>query len=96
MDNLAWRQQVGARLLQSFTALGKKPADICKLFGLSQQRMSNYINGKRPLDIEVAMKLYARFGLTLDWLYLGDIRSLPYDLAQRIVPFEGESDRAPN
>lgn len=91
-----WQQQVGVRLAQSIVAIGKKPADIARLFQISQQRLSNYINGSRPLDIEIAMKLSARFGITLDWLYLGDIRSLPYELAQKIVPFEGDSGRAPH
>jgi transcriptional regulator with XRE-family HTH domain len=84
----AWRKMVGRRLEQSLIAIGKKPAEIARLFGISQQRLSNYITGARPLDIEVAMKLSARFGITLDWLYMGDIRSLPYEIAQRIVPIE--------
>lgn len=96
MDDKVWKQQVGARLAQSIAAVGKKPADIAKLFTISPQRLSNYIKGKRPLDIELAMKLSARFGFTLEWLYLGDARSLPYELAQKVVPFEGGKVRAPH
>lgn len=96
MDVELWKRQVGDRLAQSISAIGKKPADIAKMFGISQQRLSNYIRGERPLDIVLAMKLSARFGFTLEWLYLGDIRSLPYELAQKIVPFEGGAGHVPN
>lgn len=91
--NQKWQQEVGGRLGQVIVALGKKPADIARLFGKSQQLISNYIRGERPLDIELAMKLYARFGITLDYLYIGDVKGLPYELAQRIAPVGGEDVR---
>lgn len=94
--DLRWQQQVGIRLQQSLIAIGKKPAEIARNFGVSQQRLSNYMTGARPLDIDLAMKLSARFGITLDWLYMGDMKSLPYELAQRIVPIGEENRRAPN
>lgn len=89
-----WRQDVGVRLQQAINAIGKKPADIARMFNMSQGRLSNYARGTRPLDIEFAMNLYARFGITLDFLYLGDMKSLPFELAQRIVPIGGEDRRA--
>lgn len=91
-----WRQQVGLRLAQSIAAIGKKPAEIARLLEISPQRLSNYVTGRRPLDVEVALKLSARFGITLDWLYMGDIRTLRYELAQRIGPIGGETDSRPN
>lgn len=92
----AWRQQVGVRLQQSLVAINKKPAEIARLYKMSQQRLSNYMTGARPLDIELAMNLSGRFGITLEWLYMGDMKSLPYDLAQRIVPIDEEHRHAAN
>lgn len=88
-----WKQQVGARLSRAIAALGHKPAHIARTFKISQQRLSNYVNGIRPLDIEIAMMLSARFGITLDWLYMGDIRGLPFELAQKIALSRGETER---
>ena len=91
-----WRKMVGQRLAMGIAALGKKPADIARLLGISQQRLSNYINGRRPFDITFAMQLCDRFGLTLDWLYRGEMAGLPYDLAQKMVPLAGDEGRLHN
>lgn len=88
-----WQQEVGARLRQAILALGKKQVDIANILGISPGRLSNYIRGERPLDIEQAIKLAGRFGITLDFLYIGDVRGLPYELAQRIAPIGGENVR---
>ena len=85
VENSLWRRQVGERLANSIAATGQKPADIARLFGVSPQRLSNYMAGSRPLDVALAMNLSDQFGITLDWLYLGDHRSLPYEMAQKIA-----------
>lgn len=92
----AWRLEVGSRLLQGINAAGKKPSEIARLFGISQARLSNYIRGVRPLDIELAMFLSKRFGIKLEWLYMGDIGSLRFDLAQKITPIEEGERGAPH
>ena len=90
-----WRKMVGQRLEMSIAAMGNKPAEIARLLGITQQRLSNYITGSRPLDIAIAIQLCQRFGLTLDWLYIGDMAGLRFDLAQRMKPTGGEGDPAP-
>lgn len=44
-----------------------------------------------PLSREVAFTLVKRFGVSLDWLYLGKIEALPTELARRL----GELDPPP-
>lgn len=92
----AWRRGVGNRFRLSIAAIGKKPADIARLYGKSQQLISNYIRGERPLDVELAVKLHARFGITLEWLYLGDMKGLPYELAQKMMPISEEERSTAN
>lgn len=80
----AWKKAVGARLVEGRDALGRSQANVAKALKISPQRLSNYETGSRPLDIELAVKLCDRFGLTLDYLYRGQIYGLPRELADRI------------
>lgn len=42
------------------------------------------------------MFLSKRFGIKLEWLYMGDIGSLRFDLAQKITPIEEGERGAPH
>lgn len=53
---------------------------VCTLIGCAENAFSQYRGGDRPLPIEVADGLCMHFGLTLDWLYRGDPRSIDLDL----------------
>ena len=79
-----WIAQVGERLVRGLWAVNKKPAEICRLFDIKPAAWSNYANGVRPLDVEVAIKLAKKFGFTLDWLYMGVEYNLPSHLSARI------------
>ncbi len=48
--------------------------------GLEQSLYNRFETGKRLLTLQAAMKLCARYSLTLDWLYRGDPSGLPYKL----------------
>lgn len=80
----AWKKAVGARIVEGREALGRTQANVAKALGISPQRLSNYETGSRPLDIELASKLCDNFGLTLDYLYRGQLYGLPRELADRI------------
>lgn len=82
-----WQAQVGARLVRGLWAINKKPAEICRLLGIKPAAWSNYANGVRPLDVEVAIKLSKKFGFTLDYLYMGVEYNLPSDLSARISAY---------
>lgn len=87
-----WLAALASRIFLSREALGIKPVDLAKELGISPARWSHYETGKRPLDIEIAVKFCTRYGLTLDWLYRGMPQGLPHDIANRIL----SADRSPN
>lgn len=79
-----WRAEVGHRLRLAREALGLKAVKLATSLGISQQRLSNVERGSRPLDMEIAMALSEKHGITMDYLYRGDFRGLPLELATRI------------
>lgn len=80
-----WKIAVGGRLGQARAALGKNQAEISRVMGVSYQAWNNYESGRRPLDIVLASQLCERFGLTLDWLYRGELAGLPFEIAEEII-----------
>ena len=89
--NVRWQRMVGNRLQLTRIALGKTQAELARVLLISPQRWNNYERGARPIDVEFAVRLCERFGVTLDWLYRGVIAGLPYDMAQRLGSIdEGE------
>lgn len=60
-------------------------ADFAKSLGLYPAKYNSYINRQGiQLPVEVAILMCEKFGLTLDWIYRGDISGLPYRLVQKI------------
>ena len=78
----AYLRQVGRRLRVVRLGLGKSAADMCRELGTTDRAWSQWENGKRLLDILVAIRLKERYGVTLDWLYDGDPARLPLGLAE--------------
>jgi DNA-binding XRE family transcriptional regulator len=52
---------------------------------LSQARYAQYENGSRVPSISAAAALRDRYGITLDWLYLGIERHMPSGLMKEIA-----------
>ena len=78
----AYLRQVGRRLRVARLGLGRSAADMCRELGTTDRAWSQWENGKRLLDVLVAVRLKERYGITLDWLYDGDPARLPPDLAE--------------
>jgi len=77
-------KDVARRLTLSRIALGMSPGDFAAGAGLTQSNYSQYENLWRSLSIRAAMKLCARYNLTLDWLFRGDPSGLPIRLNDAI------------
>ncbi len=81
-----WRRSVGERLVRARVVLGKSQAALARGLGITPQRLANYEKGVRPFDIELATELANKYGITLDYIYRGQVGGLPFDLAERIDP----------
>lgn len=77
-DAIASRLDLWLRTVKHFKEL--TASAICELIDCNENTLSQYRNGKRPLDIEVADALCHHYGLTLDWLYRNDPRLIDHEL----------------
>jgi transcriptional regulator with XRE-family HTH domain len=84
-----WKTQVGNRIVALRNARGVKQSDLAKSLRISAQRLSNYENGKRPLDIELAILICSKLSGTLDYLYRGVHAGLPFEVIERLAIEEG-------
>ena len=79
-DNPTSLPEIGYRLALT------RQATMGRLMGASGsgQAFQNYEAGRRRISIGHATKLCLTCGLTMDWIYLGQMHSLPPDLRNRI------------
>lgn len=79
-------EAIGNRLALTRQALGYTQATMAKLMGSTTagQAFANYESGLRKIAVTHAIKLCQTCGLTLEWIYLGQMHNLPPDLRIRI------------
>jgi transcriptional regulator with XRE-family HTH domain len=83
--------EIGARLKATRDALGLTGTEFGNRARIAQNAYSQYETGKRMLTISAAMRLCATYGLTMDWLFRGDVSTLPHSLAAKLVTIPGHS-----
>lgn len=66
-------------------ALKLNQTGFANLVGISQPALNNYIKALRRPDLDVAILIQAKTGVTLDWIYLGNRSGLPARLLE-ILP----------
>jgi len=80
----ASREQTAYRIRVTRSALGLKARQILEQTGIGRTAWSNYEKGISRPNIEDAIRFRDRFNISLDWIYAGDLSSLPFDLAEKI------------
>lgn len=83
---------VGRRLMLLRDVFHMSQTAFGKIAGLSQSRYSQYETGERLLPIPVAISLSNTFGVSLDWLYMGEPNAMPLDLWRKIQKLADERD----
>jgi transcriptional regulator with XRE-family HTH domain len=68
---------IGRRLVALRDALKLNQSAFAHLIDVSQPAVNNYERAIRRPEIDVAIKIQMRTGVTLDWIYLGDRSGLP-------------------
>lgn len=81
-------ERIGYRMRVLREALGLKPSEIADMLGIERTYWSRFENGTRPVTPVVQALLRQRFGVSLDYLILGDWSHLPHDLALRMRDVE--------
>lgn len=80
-DNL---DAVATRLARAREILGLSKRDFAERAGISEQAYGPVENARRPLSLEMAKKLRKTYGLTLEFMYFGNIHDLPHRIAKAL------------
>ena len=81
-----WLDDVADRLERLRKALGfKSQKSFADAIGVEYQTYNKWAKGDRMPDPMVMSDLHYKFGVSLDWLYAGDMSGLPYHLAQKLL-----------
>jgi transcriptional regulator with XRE-family HTH domain len=75
---------VGQRLRVTREALGMTQAELAAELNISASAITNWEAGIRLADVLAMGRLVERFGVTLDWIYLGDMSGLRHSLATKL------------
>lgn len=77
------------RILRATTGLSQqKFATTC---GLEYRQWNNFEQGSR-IGIDAAMSLAKHYGLSLDWIYLGNPAGMPYGIMEQIKATDDPHD----
>ncbi len=92
-------EAIARRLRTLRGALDYSQADMARLLGLSPrgQAWGNYEaldEHWRRIKVDVAILLCHKTGITLDWIYRGDLGLVPPDLAEKIRYQEMKAEEA--
>ena len=76
-EDLAWRLRLAVE------AIDRPKGEIAESIGVSQQRLSNWITEQNKPDWFSVAKLCRRYGISAEWVLLGEVKALPHDQADR-------------
>ena len=79
-------KDIKKRLEMTRNALGVTDAELCRETGIKPNAWSQFLSpkNKRRITVDAAFLLKDRYGVTLEWIYDGDLASLPGRLSVKI------------
>lgn len=80
----ALRLAISERLAkeQGIPDLDLSQAEFARHIGFTVQALNNYLQSVNRIQLDQAIALALRTGITLDWLYLGNPAGLPINLSR--------------
>lgn len=84
---------IAKRIDALMNALEHNQTSFAALVGISQPALNNYLKAIRRPDLDVAIQMQLRTGVTLDWIYLGDRSGLSARLLALIPDLSIEAQR---
>lgn len=76
--------EIAARLIAAQDALGLSAKEMAERAGLTKSQMSNWQSGQVRISLEGAIALRETHGLSLDFIFFGNLDALPYKLARAL------------
>lgn len=85
MDSLG---DIADRLRRLRVAVGydRSAAAFAQTVDITPQAWNNYEKGRRRIELDQAMKLVRRYGVSLDWIYRGEPWMLRPELQEKLTP----------
>lgn len=80
----AEKRQIGSRLRLVRDALGLGLAEFYEPVGISSSQASAIENSAKGLGVGKALDLQAKWNISLDWIYAGNMRTLTVELGDAI------------
>jgi transcriptional regulator with XRE-family HTH domain len=87
-ENLAWRLKLAVE------AIDAQKGEIAEAIGVSQSRFSNWITNQNKPDWFALAKFCRRYGVSADWLLLGDLSGLKKGMADSLALALGDKSAA--
>ncbi|QCP84351.1 XRE family transcriptional regulator [Cereibacter sphaeroides] len=81
-------ERIGRRLRFLRKAHGLRSAEIADLVGIPRTYWSRFELGRRALTNDVAASLCDRFGVSLDYLILGRMSGMPFEMVEKLREVE--------
>jgi transcriptional regulator with XRE-family HTH domain len=79
-------EAIGARLELTRKALGiRTQKDFAERAEIEANTYNQWVKGKARPDLTYAWRLRDEYGLSLDWIYVGDLSGTPYQLTRLIM-----------
>lgn len=81
---------VAGRLRALQKELGfKTQTAFAEALGIDKSTYSLYVNGHRPLTFETALLIRKQWGISLDWMFFGDLGMAPQSLMLKVGRYPG-------
>ena len=77
-------EAIASRLIATREALGLKQSEFAKRAGIPVNTYNQYEKAVSQPRLDYAYALHDTYGLTLDWIYIGDPSGLPLRLAKEL------------
>ena len=85
-------EAIGARLRRLRLALGHdKASTFCRFLDITDGAWNHYEHRRRRINLDEAMKVVAKTGVSLDWIYRGLEHTLPLHVAEKLNSVEDDS-----
>lgn len=80
---------IAGRLIAVRNRFKLNQAQFAAAIGLAKNVYNPFEKGSRPLTLDAARRIRRRFGISIDWLYFGDIGQPSEGLARELGPNPG-------
>ena len=76
--------EVGLRLAAARQAMDLKQVQVCAAIAVQPNTYSQWESGKRLADPLAVARFCDLYGITMDWIYRGQIGALPHSIADKV------------